>query len=432
MEYQKNLNRISDLQERRLLRDILNSVLQGLIEYEEEQFHKLEDRVFGELEYQEMRYSIVTTLIAEKDYDPIHDTLFPMQRKDIQKKLPEFSADSSKFSLGQAFLECGYQEVKAITQSNKIYYGVVTTKETEHQIGITLAPCSVYLEQIRLLYETFLQNGIPWVTVNAPYLFKFVEKQVVLAEPPFAEGETFVSVSVDWKELKEIVKEDRIPLWNVETYQAQTMIFPVPVLDGVNYEHLIAKKKGDSESGYLVAVPDKVTCYVKQKEDTITITAPYDTMQRWDLMRIVPAQQGIAYRGAYPMMGNQRKNQFIERLENRGKSVIRTKGELLRLAESFEGSNLVKLVGFEIMEKPPETVETYPVNFFLNDGIREERYKKCMLLEFIRQEDSSILDQDQMSFFVSVIQMSFPEYYCVGKEVTKEEVMKQQTEGEKE
>lgn len=431
MEYQKNLNRISDLQERRLLRDILNSVLQGLIEYEEEQFHKLEERVFGELDYEEMRYSIITTLISKEDYDPIHDTLFPMRNEDIKKEVPELFTDSKKLSLGQVFLECGYQKAKAITQSNNIYYGVVTTKEAEHQIGITLTPCSVYLEQIQLLYQTFLQNGIPWVTVNAPYLFKFAKKQVVTVEPPFSEGETFLSLSIDWKELKEIVKEERIPLWNIETYQAQTMIFPVPVLDGVNYEHLIAKKKGDLKSGYLIVVPEKVTCYVSQKEDTITITAPYDTMQNWNLMRVVPAEPGITYRGAYPIMGNQKKNQFIERLENRGKSVIRTKGELLRLAESFEGIKLVKLVGFQIIEKPPEEIETYPMNFFLSDGIREEQYKKCMLLEFIRQGNGSMLDQDQMSFFVSVIQMSFPEYYCVGKEIIEEETREEEKRNKK-
>lgn len=422
-DYRKNLNRISDLQERRLLKEILDGVLEELLVYDEAMFHKVEERVFGELEYREMNYSVVTSIAALESYDPIHEYLFPMEPEDVAGDgldiRLQINPENGEICLGKIFLDCEYPVLKEQLERESLYFGVLVTDKGEHQIQVKLRASTEYLKKIELLYDTFQKNGIPWVTVYGPYLFKFADLVMTDCQPPLEEEENCRSYEVSFGELDQYARKNQIPLWNIDVYHTQTMNFPVPILDGVNYEHLLPIKSG-SGCGYLVVVPDGFPCYMKQNKENMIITAPVDTMHNWEIMRIVPVKAEEFRSGRYPLMGNRTKNSFLNRMESNGAFIIRTQGELIRMVNSFEAAAGLELFEVHISEAAPEQAETYPMNFFLTDGIREERYKKCMRLVFKRKGEKSILDWDQMSFLVSEVQMSFPEYYCVGQ-LLKEE-----------
>lgn len=417
-EYRKNLNRIADLQERRLLREILDGVLEELLSYDEAMFQKIEERVFGEMEYQEMNYSVVTSITSLDRYDPIHEYLFPMEAEDVKgehaKLAVQVSPKNGQLCLEKLFLECDVLTIQDILKRDSSYSGMLFTDLGEHKILVKLCRNTEYLSKIALLYDTFQKNGIPWVTVYCPYLFKFVDVMLTECQPKMQQEEVCQRIEVSFGELEPYIRRNQIPLWNIDCYQAQTMMFPVPILDGVNYEHLIPVKKNSINCGYLVVIPEGFSCYMKQNRETLIITAPVDTMQKWELMRIVPVKEK-GEQSRYPLMKNSAKDSFLNRLERNGKFFIRTEGELMRLLDSFEVSQGLELVEVQIGEKPPEHPETYSMNFFLTDGIREERYKKCMRLLFQRKGETSFLDFDRISFLVSEAQRAFPEYFCVGQ-----------------
>lgn len=422
-DYRKNLDNIADLGERKLLREILSGVLDELITYDEEMFQKVEERVFGELSYREMNYSITTSIVELERYDPIHECLFPMVEEDVNgiKPSERISVDSKsgEICLGKVFLECEYPYLKDRLEKGEIFEGVLVTNQGEHTIQVKIRKSMDYLKLIILLYHTFLKNGIPWVTVYCPYLFKFVDLIVVQCIPVLEKEEECLSYRLHLRDLEERVHRNRIPLWNVDLYRVQTMNFPVPVLDGVNYEHLIPTKGNRRECGYLIVVPDGISCYMRQTRENIVIITPIDTMQEWEMMRIVPVLKEIDGKG-YPLMENRTRNSFTNRLERNGKFIVRTKGELIRMINSFEMAEGIELLEVCICEKVPEKIVTYSVNFFFAEGIREEQYKKCMLLIFQRRKKVSIFDWDQISFLVSEVQLAFPEFYCVGQ-FSKEE-----------
>lgn len=420
-DYRKNLDRIPDLNERRLLKGILDGVLDELLTYDKAMFHRVEERVFGELEYREMNYSVVTSIVALENYDPIHEFLFPMAKEDVEGSAVlqiQVNSENGEMCLGKVFLECDYPSLKELLGREGLYLGVLVTDKAEHQIQVKLCISSEYLDKIELLYDTFQRNGIPWVTVYCPYLFKFVDIIVTKCQPPLTEDEECQSYTISFGELEKYIRRNQVPLWNVDVYRTETMNFPVPILDGVNYEHLLPVKSNRTRCGYLVVVPDGVSCYMRQTKENIVITTSIDTMCEWEIMRIVPVKEGEP--GNYPLMGNRTWNSFINRMESNGKFIIRTQGELIRMVNSFEAAKGMELLEVHISEKAPEQVETYSMNFFLTEGIREEKYKKCMRLIFKRIGDTSVFDWDQMSFLVSEVQMSFPEYYCVGQ-LLKEE-----------
>jgi len=423
-DYRKNLDRISDLQERRLLKKILDGVLDELLLYDEAMFHKVEERVFGELEYQEMNYSVVTSIVSLENYDPIHEYLFPMVPEDVAgdgENIPiQRNPENGEIYLGKIFLECDYPTLREQLRKERIYSGTLTTNKGEHQIHAKLRSNTEYLSKIELLYHTFQKNGIPWVTINCPYLFKFADIVVTDCQPALDEKEEFQSYQLSFGNLEQSIRKNQIPLWNIEVCYAQTMNFPVPIMDGVNYEHLLPIKNNSRECGYLVIVPDEFSCYIKQNNGNMIITAPVDTMHNWEMMRIVLVKPEEFHSGKYPLMGNRTKNSFLNRMESNGKLIIRTQGELIRMVNSFEAAAGFELSEVSIREEAPKQADTYSMNFFLADGIREERYKKCMRLIFKRKGKKSILDWDRISFLVSEVQMSFPEYYCVGQFLKEE------------
>ena len=62
-----------------------------------------------------------------------------------------------------------------------------------------------------------------------------------------------------------------------------------------------------------------------------------------------------------------------------------------------------------------ETSETYSMNDFILDEIREGEYRKCLILLFRRKGTQTFLLRDIMSFLVSEVQLMYGEYMCEGR-----------------
>ena len=59
--------------------------------------------------------------------------------------------------------------------------------------------------------------------------------------------------------------------------------------------------------------------------------------------------------------------------------------------------------------------ETYEVNDFIVDEIRDSNIKKVLILSFEAQEKNNYLNYDILSFIISEVQFIYPEYECEGR-----------------
>ena len=70
-------------------------------------------------------------------------------------------------------MECDYLHIRRLLEKEKIG-GSLRTQQGEYPVVFAVEANEEYLQEIRHLYEVFVSNGIPWQTVNAPYLYKYI------------------------------------------------------------------------------------------------------------------------------------------------------------------------------------------------------------------------------------------------------------------
>ena len=73
--------------------------------------------------------------------------------------------------------------------------------------------------------------------------------------------------------------------------------------------------------------------------------------------------------------------------------------------------------GYEILDRvgSAEISETYSMNDFILDEIREGEYEKRLVLLFRKKSALTFLLRDIMSFLVSEVQLMYGEYRCEGR-----------------
>ena len=107
---------------------------------------------------------------------------------------------------------------------------------------------------------------------------------------------------------------------------------------------------------------------------------------------------------------------FSNKLAFNKSHTIKTKTELARLINSFKASKYLRFTDVALMEEvSDENEQTYEVNDFIIDEIREDNIKKSLILYFEPINKESYLNKDILSFLVSEVQFIYPEYKCEGR-----------------
>ena len=83
------------------------------------------------------------------------------------------------------------------------------------KITVRLRRNTEYLQKVGRLYQLFMKNGIPWQTLNAPYLYKLADVVVFQAPEGIQKKEKIRQIRIDFGKYKDFVFYDMVPVWNV-------------------------------------------------------------------------------------------------------------------------------------------------------------------------------------------------------------------------
>lgn len=415
----KEVQSISSLEERVVFKELMEGVFLSLYETNEQMYRRLEERVMNDLVYDINRYLIRTGLMERAYLDKSHHVMTAMCKEDID--LPIYTAgeirkelaEKGKFRLTTIFLQCDALEVKTIIEKKAIYSAVLKAGE-DYTISIQLEPGERYLKKIENLYHLFLKNGIPWQTVNAPYLFKMVDVVITKLPEEMPDKQAITNLLMDFDDFNSIVHYDMIPIWNVDSLVLESVGFPIACGDYENYEHVVSIRGFGSEHAYLV--DDKAGIKkVRQNGEKLMVTGRVPKSQKWDIYMIRKGEDNKIDRYTYPIMENVRKDSFAERFQIKTGQMIKTKGELERFIKGFGLEDYLEYQSCALDE--PDTVqqETYSMNFFMEDEIRDRKGKKQLTLYFKINRKETWLLRDLASFISSEVQELYPEYQCGGK-----------------
>ena len=417
----KEIQSIPAIEERILFKNLMEEVFLELYEKNEQMYEELEKRVQDELAYDVNRYRIRTGVIEKQFFDVSHHLMFPMEGSDVQKKsynatdIAQALEGDGEFVLMKVLLHCDYQQIQKIWNSEIEFEGILQTDKPEKdwKITVRLRQNMDYLKKIGQLYQLFIKNGIPWQTVNAPYLYKMAD--VVLTHLPEAIPKTEIiqKVEIQFREYQPLICYNIIPIWNVCKLNLESVGFPVPCEEHKNFEHNISIQKYGTQHAYL-AEDDLDIQSISQRKDRLLITSKVSDAKKWNIYMIRNVEDSKIDRYLYPLMENERKETFTEKFQRKWEQRVKTKAELSRFIRGFGMENYVIYQDCAIADEFEKEKETYSMNPFIEDEMRDYQAQKKLILYFIPGPEEAWLQRDIASFLVSEVQRLYPEYECGG------------------
>lgn len=418
---QKEIQSIAGLEERVVFKELMEGVFLSLYETNLKMYEELERRVQEEMDYDKNRYQIKTGIIEREYFDESHHLLYPMEEADLagnvydMKEILRTVAEEGAFPLMKAMLCCDFLELHKLLQAQIAFEGVIETEEPagEWRIEVRLRENRAYLEKTAYLYLLFTRNGIPWQTVNAPYLYKLADVVVTGLPEGLTGREKIKKVTVQFGEYSRIIQKDVIPVWNIRKLELESIGFPSPCEDHQNFEHNISLRQQGSQHAYLVE-DDRNIRSISQNGEKLRIICGIGEARKWSIYQIRSSEEQKIDRYTFPLMGNGRAESFAEKYQRRWNQDIRTKTELLHFIRGYGFEEYVSYQDCRIEDCFPGARETYSMNFFIEDEIRDRTAQKKLLLCFRPGQKLEWLRRDIISFLVSEVQRIYPEYDCGG------------------
>lgn len=416
----KRLGEMKDVSEKIILREAMETIFNSLYDETELKYEALRQRILLELPLEVSQYSIYTGVIEKERLDGSHQFLFPMAAEDTAP-LPDFemlstSIGSTGVRLPAVFLEADYLVCKEFGEKRRLWPGVINTSAGDIHAKFRFVPADRYLAKIYTLYQMFCFHNIPWVTINSPYFFKIFDVELVelghletRAEIPSVTVDGF---RVSCGEYEKAIRYGLCPVWNIQRRILKGEDFPVPALDKVNFEYRFDLTEEGAEHGYL-AIGGTDIIAARREPDSFIVTSPLEKGLKWELYKIWQRKDYSTDRYVYPVVSNRQEDSFSGRMVAHYGAVIKTRAELERLLFSYEASQFLAFISYQISWGEIYG-ETYEINQFIVDEVRDAGCTKSMLLKFRAVETGNFLTRDMMSFLVSQVQLVYPEYHCVG------------------
>lgn len=415
----KQLDTMTDLREKNQLRTVLENVFLPLYDATLEKYQALEDRVRDELPATWGEHTVYSTLLPKKNATGYVPWLFPIA--DISTD--NSSASGRKFDKGSVidtvFIESDYLICKELLSGKEIFNGTIFIEEQEYPVQVSLKPSKKYFAAILSIYPHFINNGIPWTTLNIPYIHKMFDI-ILLTELSHLESEdeeknNLFKWEISFGKCDEYIEKDLVPVWNVSQFTVKNMDFPIPIIDKREYESEIDLKDEGLENGFLADYNSAPISNTRRETDKYIVTISEKKNFECTLYKFSkPVMTGTnSFR--FPLFSNKQQDQFAGRMVNYYGSKVNTRAELARVINSFEIHDFIKFENSKVLNNRVITGETYESNFFLKDEIRDDNISKTLMLEFSKNSNKNIyLMRDVMSFVVSQVQFIYPEYNCVG------------------
>ncbi len=418
-ELLKKLDRISNLDDRRLLKNILINVFDPIVEHNMSMYETLRENIYNEIEDSFEKYYIYTTVDSIENIDPISSFYHPMVAEDVVGDEVDFGALAESLEKNEEtiittlFMQLDYMSLRRMIDEQRSYKCTISTDKDVVNTKVFITKSKKYLEKIEELYKVFQFNEKDWKTVNSGFAHKFIN--VVATEPIKLSG-TIKQISIDLGEYEKYKKPNYVMLWNVEKITLADKTFPKPLEDSVHYEHSLNIEKTEQNCGFLVDNSHDYIKYMKQTEEHIVIANNTDEQDVWNIVKIEDADKNIRKDSSeFIELTNVRNLGFIGRFANEKALIIRTHGELARIFESYQLSNELNFKDVEISEKYDKSIKTIDYDYFIDNNLRNDPKRSYMILKFLPKNREDFLLYEKISFFVSIAGLMFPEYRCVGE-----------------
>lgn len=415
---EERLREIDDLDERRFAKTVLLEGLGKIIECTEQKYRSLENRIYNEIETEKNQYEIAMTVINREHFDPTNQTLYPVDELDLEpEKLSENLASEGKVYMGTVFLEMEESKIQQLEQKPG-FTGALQIDGERIETVFELKQAVRYREQIEGLYYVFLDNHIPWQTVNTGYLDRFYDVFISIENETDRMEEKLGQIApedceLDFGEAAENVKYNIIPLWNIERVRLDGADFMLPCTDGIYYEHEISVANREDKDGYLVQSNEDIL-EIRHEDKKLIIKSHKETFENWRLLHIVQGETLRSVDYDMPLLTNHKEDSFIRRYSINRQVGLMTKTDLMRRITELDIGEFIEVSGYEICDEGKRYPMNEGMNWFVKDELFPMNGRKVLLLKFREKKQGHYLNGSMVRFVTTQLQMEINEYRCVG------------------
>lgn len=401
----EQLLKVGDLERRSQLRNVVGDMLLPFYEHIEESYRQIEERMFASQDESQRSFQIAVCIEEKSKIDITNTTMVPMRAEDMEsheirtQEMLEALEQGKAYQIGTVFVYADYSVIRDIEHADRKYRAQVITEYGEYPAYVRLEKNNEYLDMIKGLYQEFMNNGIEWKTVCAPYLHKIFDIEIVSAE--CNKEEPIQQIKVYFEEYEQFIRYHYVPLWNIRKISAKTSAYPSFCLDRIHYEHCIYGNKLKQTSDYLVS-GDRRLWSVYRAGGDLYIQCDEEHSVNWELYEFI--HEPITGQFTMPVMRNEGSVR---------KKFIRTVAEAKNYVEHMQCEKYIQLKNIS-QDFHTGRNETYHCDEFLMEEILKTPQSPVLYFEFESADKGNVLVKDIMSYVVSRLQLMYPEYLCKG------------------
>ena len=166
---------MKDIDERHQLRNIVADMLIPFYEHVEASYKQIEERMFTAQSEAQGSFQVITGIQACSKIDVTDTSMFPMRMQDMGgqeirvEDLLNAVKQGKEYKIYSVFVQADYRQIRELEECRRSFRAVIKTEYGEYPGTIRLSRNHEYIDMIKELYQEFINNGIEWKTVCAPY-----------------------------------------------------------------------------------------------------------------------------------------------------------------------------------------------------------------------------------------------------------------------
>ena len=411
----ENIKKLDDSLQIKMIREVIEPSFKELIEHTEKMYSNLESKIYNDIILKDEDYEIFTTILNRSElsyhgnlFSPIiSDEIFEINKKELLKKLKDENIEI----LGTIFIPLSIQDIEFLDFETRNFTAYLCFENEKCKISVTLKKSKRYLDKEVELYNLFNKNNLKWTSINNPYSRKMYDVVAINILGDIDVIDEIIDIEYDFEDIDYV--RNMVPVWNIFEKNKTVARGVDPAGETINFIYNFSSDEIKSDDDALIPFIDKgeIKALSRDKNE-YKIVCDTEGILEWNFFIFKKVKDFRTEDCNYPVFRNRIDSSF-DRFKIQNNIIIRTKAEIMRIAELYGNKYNLKLIDMEISDYYERSNDTYDINPFVRDEIRIRELSKTIILKFhVNEED--YLTKDILSFIVAEIQNRIVDFNCIG------------------
>lgn len=399
----QKIEKMESLEDRKVLKELLQKVLVEAMEYQKKQNENLRKSLEEEIPFEQNNWPVYSVAVDRTEYHAEKCWLQPVleaERQEIQvdwNMVKMCVMAHQKVAIDKVFIKIDTEKIQELIEKEQHFLALLVTDKRKIVAEVILRKYTGYLEKLEDLHQTFRKNKVPWKPINAAYFNKFAEVVLTQCQGILQKEEQLQGIEIDYGKLEKYILKNRILLWNLIPNTCKSTGFPIPQDKYMQYRFII--NQGDLGERFLLRLNQEDE-YLVRKRKQVEIISRESGIHEWSVYHF-RSKEELTWEPDMPLLDNRYTENFANRYAENFTTTICTRAELERKVYSLNMGEYVQLEEFSIKE---------PTAFPLSKVL-----KQTLVLRFRSMNKAQWLEKDIISYIVSTLKTYFYEYEIRGE-----------------